>query len=295
MKSIAIVGTGIMGSGMGANFLKKGHQVLVWNRSPDKAKSLVELGAVLVASPHEAATRAEIVFEVTANDESSKSVWLGEKGILAGSQVNTVLISSATLSVKWADELIQECSKQQRTFFDIPLTGGRVGAETGALTLLVGGDKEKLETIKPDLASISQKLFYFGPAGSGMRYKLVLNTLQAIHIAGFGEAMKMAKAAGLDLKPVGEALCDRPGGAITNIAWRDYQVEPNPINFSVEWIAKDLEYAKQMASSQELPLLADVLNEYQTAKAEGFGQKDWTVIAKEFEHRLNYSSDSKPS
>lgn len=280
MKSIAVIGLGIMGRGMADNFLKAGHKVVVWNRSPDKSEDLVSQGATLAASVKSAVEQAEIVIEVTANDESSRAVWLGEGGILLAAKPEQYLITSATLSTDWTDELAQTCDESGLTFFDMPMTGGRVAAESGSLTLLVGGSEQKLAEISPDLKSVSKELKYFGGAGSGMRFKLILNALQAIHLAGFGEAMKMAQAAGLDQKLVADALAERPGGISTGIARDAYAQDEAPLTFSVEWIAKDLGYADQMSASMDHPILNDVRALYQKAIDEGFSQSDWTKINK---------------
>lgn len=277
-KTVAILGLGIMGHGIADNFLKGGHSVTVWNRSPEKAADLVKNGAKLAGSVSEAVQGAEIVFEVTANDESSKSVWLGEGGILECATSQQYLISCATLSADWTDELAKICSDRGLTFFDMPMTGGRVAAESGQLTLLAGGPKEKLDEIAEDLQSIIKEVKYFGKVGSGMRYKLILNGLQAIHIAGLGEALRIAKEAGLDLKLVGDALAERPGGVITGITWNSYQNEPEQTTFSVEWIDKDLGYAAQLAKSTPHPLINIVKQQYDSAIEQGYAQADWTKI-----------------
>ena len=277
---IAVVGSGIMGSGIISNFLKQGYKVYVWNRARNKLTALVAQGAIAADTPKEAAAQADIVFEVTANDESSRSVWLGESGILTGARSGTILITSATLSINWVDELISHCQQNKHIFFDMPLTGGRVGAENGTLTLLVGGDEAELKKIEPTLSAISEKRIYFGKAGSGMRYKLLLNTLQAIHIIAFGEVLEIARQSGLDIKIVGDALADRPGGTTTKLAWRDYQAEPNPINFSIDWITKDLRYSKIFADKAPTPLLNEALSRYEKAVENNLGSKDWTVINK---------------
>ena len=82
----------------------------------------------------------------------------------------------------------------------------------------------------------------------------------------------------MNIKAVGDALAERPGGTTTTFTWRDYQNTPNPINFSVKWIAKDLGYAKQFADKEQLPLLDDVLEKYQNAIKSGLGDEDWTAI-----------------
>ena len=269
-----------MGRGMASNFLKAGHEVVVWNRSPDKTTTLQQLGAKLADSPKLATEQADIIFEVTANDESSQAVWQDNDGILAGADKTKTLIASATLSVDWTIQLSDLCSSAGFTFFDMPLTGGRVASESGILTLLVGGDKRLLELVKPDLSAISAKIFYFGPAGSGMKYKLVLNSLQAAHLVAFGEAMKLAVGQGLSAADVGSALCDRPGGAVTELAWKAYQQPTAPITFSIDWITKDLEYARQLADKSDLPILDDVLAIYKQSRNAGNGDQDWASILK---------------
>lgn len=280
MKTVAVIGTGIMGSGIASNFLKKGYKVLAWNRTADKLKPLVGQGAEAFSSPKEAASSADIVFEVTANDESSKEVWMGENGILAGAKSGTIVISSGTFSAKWVDELAKLCAEKNLNYFDMPMTGGRIGAESGKLVLLVGGEEVKLKEIESDLQAISEKILYFGKAGSGIRYKLLLNMLQAIHIVGLAEALKVAEGAGMDVKKVGDALAERPGGITTNLAWSGYQKAPDPINFSVQWIEKDLRYARELSDSLDLPLLSDALAQYKEAIDKGHDQADWTAVMK---------------
>lgn len=277
MKTVAVIGLGIMGHGIADNFLKQDFKVVVWNRTTAKADDLIELGAVLAATVKEAVQAADLILEVTANDESSREIWAQ---ILANASPAQTLITCATVSVAWVDELAAACNQRGLTFFDMPMTGGRVAAESGQLTLLVGGSKDTLSEVTQDLKAIAKDIKYFGTVGSGMRYKLILNTLQAIHIAGFGEALRMAEAVGLDKQLVGDALAERPGGIITNISWQSYQEDPNPITFSVAWISKDLGYAADMAHSLPHPLLDEVERLYKQAIKAGYSQADWTKINK---------------
>ena len=280
MANVAVLGLGIMGRGIADNFLKKGYEVTVWNRSPQKADDLVSRGARRADSVADAVQGAELVFEVTANDESSRELWLGKDGIVAHANASQLLITCATLSVDFVDELAKICAEKGLTFFDMPMTGSRAGAEGGTMVLLAGGDAEKLNEVKPHLENIASQVKYFGPAGSGMRMKLVLNCLQAVHLAGFGEAMRLAKALGLSETQTGEMLCEKPGGATTQLAWRDYQNHPNPINFAVELIAKDETYALRNIDPATVPLIASTLASYQKAITEGSAHDDWTCIAR---------------
>lgn len=275
-----MLGLGIMGHGIADNFLKNGYEVAVWNRSAQKAEGLVARGAWLARSVAEAVEGADLVFEVTANDESSRQVWLGGDGIIEHATQVQTLITCATLSVSWVDELAETCAQKELTFFDMPMTGGRAGAETGQLILLVGGNAEKLSELDPHLKKIASQVKHFGSVGHGMRYKLVLNALQSAHIAAFGEAMCLAEAMGLDVKKTGDALAERPGGVTTQMAWRGHQTHPNPINFSVEWIAKDDHYALAHATAEEFPLLHDAMKYYDQALADGRAADDWTCIVR---------------
>ncbi len=278
MKKIGVIGLGIMGGGIASNFLQKGYTTYVWNRTQKVADEYSKKGAIVCGSPSEVTQKADIVFEVTADDKSSKSVWLGTNGIFSGADANKVLIACATLSIDWINKLIQLSKTKGFTFFDMAMTGGRIGAESGTLTLLCGGDEFKLEKISSVLKNIATKVIYFGLAGSGMKYKLILNFIQATHVVAFGQAMKIAKAFNMDVKKVGDALAERPGGVITALAWRDYLVEPDPINFSIEWISKDLKYAKKMVNKLDILLLREVLSEYNKAIKKGYAKKDWASI-----------------
>jgi 3-hydroxyisobutyrate dehydrogenase-like beta-hydroxyacid dehydrogenase len=278
MMKVGIVGLGLMGRGVADNFIKKGHEVFLWNRTKSALNPFLKKGAVACKTPAEVAQLSDITFEVTSNDESSRSVWFGKQGILNGAKPKSILVASATLSAKWTDELIEKCKKKKLSFLDIPLTGGRIGAETGNLTMLCGGDEKVLNRIKPTLKAVAKNIYHFGPAGHGMRYKLILNFLQGLHIIGFGQAMKIAKDNKMNLEKVSEALADRPGGAITEIARKTYFKDPKPITFSIEWITKDLSYAKKLTGKLDVSLLDEVLSEYKKAVKKGYSNNDWARI-----------------
>lgn len=275
MKKIGIVGLGIMGRGMAVNFIKDNYEVFVWNRTRETSEGVE--GASVCDSPEEVAEKADIVFEVTANDESSKDVWTGDFGILAGADEDTQLIISSTVSIEWTDELIELCNEKSLNLLDIPLTGGRVGAETGNMTLLCGGKEELIEELKPTFNSIAGNIFYFGPSGHGMRYKLILNFLQGTHIVAFGQAMKMANEQGMDLKKVGDGLAFRPGGVVTEIANKTYFEKPDPITFSIDWITKDLTYAREMAENLNVSVLDATLEEYKKV-LDDHRNDDWARV-----------------
>ena len=279
MARLAVVGTGVIGGGMAVNLLRNGHQVAVWNRTAENAAKVVDAGATLAATPAEAARGADVVFEATADDASSRSVWFGDDGILAGSAETATLVTSATLSPVWVAELAEACRSAGRPFLDMPVTGGRAGAESGALVMLAGGDEATLASIAGVLEAISTTVRHFGPVGSGTQFKLVLNALQAAHLVAFGEAMAMARSAGLDLDEVGEALVDRLGGPVTTMAWAASREPPQRANFALAWALKDLRYASAMAGELPTPILDVAVARLADAESKGFGDRDWTVVS----------------
>lgn len=286
MKKIGIVGLGIMGSGMATNFLKNGYQLSVWNRSTDKSDDLVRQGANLLATPKAVTEASDIVFEVVSDDEASRSVWYGPDGIFAGADTDKVLITSASLSLSYLDELLDETEHRNLQFFDMPLTGSRTGAENGKLKLLVGGDQDLLEKIRPDLLAIADKIYYFGAEGSGMRFKLILNSVQAIQINAAVQAIELAKKVGLNVDDVHHAIFDAPMGAAsgaTNMAFQG--TDDNYVNFAVSLIEKDLRYAQAMAEKYgaDFDLLNDTQRDFAAAKDKGLGDQDWTKLIKIYE------------
>ena len=277
MARVAVIGTGVIGGGMAVNLLRNGHEVVVWNRTAKRAEDAIGAGAVAALTPAVAATDADVVFEATADDASSRSVWLGDDGILAGSPASATLVTSATLSPGWVAELADACRAAGRTFLDMPVTGGRAGAEGGTLVMLAGGDAAALEAIGEVLAAVSSRVRHFGPVGNGTRFKLVLNALQAIHLVGFGEAMSLARAVGLAPGDVGEALVERLGGPVTQMAWAADQDLPARANFALSWALKDLRYASAMAADVPAPMLDVAVTRLAAAADEGWGDRDWTV------------------
>jgi 3-hydroxyisobutyrate dehydrogenase len=281
MTEVAVVGLGIMGHAMADHFARGGHRVTVWNRSPGRADDLATAGATVAASPAGAAAGADVVFEVTADDASSRAVWLGPAtGILAGARPDAVLVTSATLSPGWVGELAAACTEAGRRFLDMPLTGGRAGAEAGELVMLVGGDGATLDALRPTLAAVARDVKHFGPVGAGTRFKLILNALQAVHLAAFGEAMRLAEAAGLDAAAVGQALVERPGGVVTQMADAAYPDTPDLVSFPLQWAYKDLDYASAMGDAAGVahPLLDVTRTAFARTVAAGRGGEDWTAV-----------------
>jgi 3-hydroxyisobutyrate dehydrogenase len=205
--TVAFIGLGNMGRGMANRLLQAGHELRVYNRTAAKATELERAGARLCYTPREACADAEAVFAMTADDTSSRSVWSGPDGVLAARLApRAFAIECSTLSRNWVIQLAAEARARNLRYVDAPVTGLAEAAAAGALTLLVGADPDDLESARPLLNVISNRILHFGAVGSGTAYKLIVNLMGAVQIASLAEGMALAERAGLDLDTVADAI-----------------------------------------------------------------------------------------
>ncbi len=206
MARVAMIGLGRMGSGMAGRLLAAGHELVVANRTPERAGVLVAAGALLAGSPAEACAGAEAVIVMVSDDEASRAVWDGPQGALAGLPVDAFAIECSTLSADRVRELAAAAVAARLRYVDAPVTGLPDAAAAGELTLLVGAEPADLEAARPFLEPLAAQILHFGPVGSGTAYKLIVNLIGAVQIAGVAEGLALAERAGLDLDKVVAAL-----------------------------------------------------------------------------------------
>jgi 3-hydroxyisobutyrate dehydrogenase len=196
-----------MGLGMAKRLLAAGHELRVYNRTGSKAAELERAGAKLCRTPREACTDAAAVFAMTADDTSSRAVWSGPDGALAAQLApRAFAIECSTLSYNWVMELAAQARARSLRYVDAPVTGLPDAAAAGELTLLVGADAADLESARPLLSAISNRILHFGVIGSGTAYKLIVNLMGAVQIASLAEGMALAERIGLDLDAVANAI-----------------------------------------------------------------------------------------
>jgi 3-hydroxyisobutyrate dehydrogenase len=205
--TIPFLGLGNLGLGMARRLLQAGHDLRVYNRTAAKASELEREGARRFPTPREACTGVEAVFAMTADDASSRAMWLGPDGALAARLApKAFAIECSTLSREWVLQLAAQVRAQNFRYLDAPVTGLPDMAAAGALTLLVGADTADLDAARPLLDAVCNRILHFGAVGSGTAYKLIVNLLGAIQIASLAEGMALAEKAGLDLETVASAI-----------------------------------------------------------------------------------------
>jgi 3-hydroxyisobutyrate dehydrogenase len=285
MMRIAFLGLGRMGVGMAARLLAAGHSVAVFNRTASRAEPLRKLGARIADSPRSAAQQADVIIGMTADDESSRAVWLGESGALAAdNSPDALAIECSTLSHDWVLELAEYVRERGFRYVDSPVTGLPDAAAAGTLTLLVGADAADLDAARPILTSLATRVLHFGPVGQGTAYKLMINLVGAVQIASAAEGIVLAERAGLDLKLVGDAVASGQAASpqvVRNVRRFVAGDHGGAVNFTPALRLKDIDYGLRLAKKVGLDcafgkVAADI---YRKLCAQGFaGDNESRII-----------------
>lgn len=280
---VAILGLGIMGSGMAGRLLASDFPVTVYNRNVAKAAPFAKSGAQVAACPREAAQRSEVIISMVADEPASREIWLGEYGALNGATPGSILIESSTLTVPWIQELAAMAAKKSCNFLDAPVTGTKPHAESGELLFLVGGSLSTLASAQPVLSVLGRDVVHLGPNGSGAVMKLINNFMAAVQAASFAEALSLITAGGLDREKAVSILTDGVPGSpmIKRVAARLSSTDFTP-NFFLRLMAKDLTYAVSEGARHKLDLqtAAAALRVFQDAIDQGYGDEDLSAVLK---------------
>jgi 3-hydroxyisobutyrate dehydrogenase len=279
---VAILGLGLMGTGMAGRVLTAGFPLAVYNRNPEKTAPFAKAGAYVARTPRDAAARADIIMSILADDNASRAVWLDKgSGALAGAAPGTWLVESSTASVQWIHELAEAARKHECELLDAPVTGSKPQAAAGELLFLVGGSAEALAAVRPVLAVMSRDVMHLGPTGSGATLKLVNNFLCGVQAASIAEALALVIASGLDReKSVAILAAGAPGSPLLKVITARAAANDLTPNFVLRLMAKDLTYAREegvrhgIAMNTATPAIAD----FEKAIAAGYGEKDFSAI-----------------
>jgi len=269
------IGTGVMGSSMCGHLLAAGHPVAVFNRSRERARSLVERGAVWADSPRAAAARADVIFTMVGSPADVREVVLGAEGVLEGARAGAVLVDMTTSEPSLAREIHAAAAARGVAAIDAPVSGGDVGAREARLSIMVGGDREALERVRPLLESMGKTIVHQGGPGSGQHTKMVNQVLIASGMVGVCEALLYAHRAGLDPARVLESVSGGAAGSwsLSNYGPRILSRSFDP-GFAVEHFVKDMGIALAEARRMRLALPGLALAEqlYLALQAQGHGK-----------------------
>lgn len=285
-KRVAIIGTGIMGTGVGKTLLSNGWKVTCYNRTEEHASSLVEAGATFAPTVKEAISEAEVVVVFVWSKEALDSVIYSEEGLLATIRPNQLVIDMSTQVPQTAKLLSQQFKERGADFLDAPVHGSKGEAHSGGLWIMVGGERSVFERALPLLETLGESVHYMGESGNGYATKLCGNHLVSTLVAALGESMVLAKKAGLDLNEVLKVwmnsdfrspVVEGVGNSIIN---RDFEV-----NFHLRTMVKDTELIRNFSESLSVPvLISNTVHELNKAALNrGYGEEHASAVVKIFE------------
>src|SRR5215469_2294539 len=195
---IGFIGLGIMGRPMALNLIKAGHSLVVYNRTSEKCRPLIEAGARAAASPRGAAEGSEIVITIVSDTPDVESVLFGPGGVSEGIGAGAVVIDMSTVSPKATVRLARRLAEYGCEMIDAPVTGGEKGAIEGTLTIMAGGKREVFDRCLGVLQAMGKNIVYTGPSGNGQKSKLVNQIICACNIVSMTEGLRFAELSGLD-------------------------------------------------------------------------------------------------
>jgi 3-hydroxyisobutyrate dehydrogenase-like beta-hydroxyacid dehydrogenase len=276
MSKIAFCGLGQMGSPMAARVLDAGHDVTVWNRTPEKAEPLTERGAGRAETPAEAASGAEAVITMLADPGALESVALGERGLTEGMTEGSTLIDMSTVGPD-AIRRLRDRLPRAIGLIDAPVLGSAPQAEAGRLLVFAGGQATDVDRWRPVLSAMGT-VIHAGSLGSGAAMKLVANSTLGALMTALGEALALADSLGLEERVVLDVLAQSPIGVTVNRKRESIESGSYPPSFKLSLARKDLALVAQAAKSLDLRVAQASSSWLEAAEAAGLGHLDYSAV-----------------
>ena len=276
MTRIGWIGTGVMGASMCGHLLEAGHTATVHNRTREKAEGLLERGATWGDTPADVAAAAEVVFTIVGYPDDVRAVILGPDGVLEGARKGSTTVDMTTSEPTLAVEIYDTARAKGVAAIDAPVSGGDIGARNATLSIMVGGDEDAVERVRPLLETMGKTIVRQGGPGAGQHTKMVNQILIATGMIGVCEALLYGYRAGLDLETVLESVAGGAAGSwsLSNYGPRMLAGNFDP-GFMVEHFVKDMGIALAEAKRMKLALPGLALAEqlYVALIAQGHGRK----------------------
>lgn len=275
--NITFIGLGVMGAPMAGHVAKAGHTTTVYNRTREKADTwAAQYGGTVASDVQTAVAGADIVLMCLGNDQSVEDTLTGDKGAFAAMQAGTIIVDHTTTSARLAREMSTTAGKLGLHFLDAPVSGGEVGAQNGALTVMVGGEQAAFDRAKPTINPFAKAVMLMGKSGAGQLTKMVNQICIAGVVQGLAEGLAFSDKAGLDSKRVLDVI-SKGAAQSWQMENRGATMVDDQFNFgfAVDHMRKDLglciEQAKEIDAS--LPL-AETVDAYY-AEVQDMGGARW--------------------
>ena len=282
---IGVAGVGKMGAAIAARLIEVGHEVAVWNCTPDKAKAVA--GATVAATPAELVQRADVIISSLTDAAALDAVYKGPSGLLSGGVTGKLFIDMSTVLPATAVALAEAVRAKDAAFVECPVGGSTGPARQGKLIGLVGGDAADVARAKPILEQLCRRLEHAGPVGSGAVLKFAVNLPLMVYWQALGEALALAHALPVDPGRLMDLLSDTSGAATIakvrapGVAAMLKGGDPGPVTFNVDGGIKDMKAMLAEAKSRgiNLPVLEETLACYEETKRHRSGAAEISTVS----------------
>lgn len=284
-KTVGVVGLGNIGGPM-AEVLLDDYDVVAYDIDPARRKAVADRGASPAESAKEVGAMADVVLLSLPSNDALEAAALGDEGVVAGLSAGDVLVDTSTVSPSTSGRVADACDAGDVGFLDAPVSGGARNAETGSLTILVGGSEDALTSVRSVLETVSETIHHVGPTGTGVTLKVINNYLFGVHQVALAEGLSMARAAGVPDDVFAETVSDSSGASYALDRNMERFVIPGDYDseFTLSLMRKDVQLAEAFAADNDVPLLlGGVSGFYRLGEAFGNGDLDSSAIVKLYE------------
>ncbi|MGE5172295.1 MAG: NAD(P)-dependent oxidoreductase [Betaproteobacteria bacterium] len=281
---IGFIGLGIMGSRMAANLQRKGHELVVYNRTRQRADPLIANGAVWAPTPADVAKQSAVIITMLSKpDAVAETALLGKYGFLNSLAANSLWIDCSTVNPSFSRLMASEAKQRKVRFLDATVSGSKGPAEQGLLIFFVGGEKADVDEARPLFEAMGKAVFHAGGHGMGTAMKMVNNVILAQAMAAFSEAMVLGESLGISKEQLLNTILNSPVAA-PFLAFKRSKIEEGKFDaeFPLKWMHKDLQLAADTAyeTGVAMPLTNVTKEIYALAVKNGLGEQDLSAVYK---------------
>jgi 2-hydroxy-3-oxopropionate reductase len=285
-EKVGFIGLGIMGKPMAKNLMEAGYELVLYNRTLEKAEELAEDGAEVAMGPREVAENSDIIVTMLPDSPDVRNVVIGENGVLEGIKNGSLLVDMSTISPVVTGELATKVKERGASMLDAPVSGGDVGAEEGTLSIMAGGSEEDFERAKPLFDAMGQTVTHVGPIGAGQVTKAANQVVVALTIEAVSEALVLGSKGGVAPEKVLDVLSGGlAGNKVMEVKREKFLSHTFDPGFRSELHHKDLGIA--LAAGREygvvLPVTAIVDQMLLVMKKKGWGGEDHSALLRVIE------------
>lgn len=275
---IGWIGLGNMGIPMAGQLLKADYDVTVYNRNKEKEASLKNIGADIASTPLVLIEKTDVVFVMVSDDKAIEEIFNGENGLLKTNLSGKFIINMSTVSPSISKEMAKACKEKGNEYLDAPVSGSVKQAETGQLVIMVGGNEQAFEKVKPILEKLGKLAMRVGDNGAGNSAKLAINSLLAYYTQGLAETVLFANEQSIKTEDLLNLINNAAiGNIFTKIKGDAIASDNYKAAFALKHIVKDLKLAKDEGLSS--PLAKTALQTFQDAEA-AHGEEDLIAVIK---------------